>query len=57
MFLSLQAEGNLVHPLNYSVALQFNQNISQTVWLVVINIRGSESISKEQASFDSGYVM
>lgn len=54
MFLSLQAGESTVHPMHYSVAFQFNQNISQSVF---INITRSKGISKEQASSHSEHVM
>ena len=49
MFLLLQAGESLVHPLHYSVAAHFHQNISQPGRRVLISERARERLSKEQA--------
>lgn len=49
MFLLLRARESLVHPLHYSVALHFHQNISQPGQRVLISEWERKRLSKEQA--------
>lgn len=56
MFRLLWATESLVHPLHYSMALHFHQNISQSGQHALI-AEQQRALQKERAAFDSVHVM